>query len=70
VTTKDLTEKRQFHKDLVGKLAFPKTPRGIGKIFFTAQSSCVPIRTPARKLLAIPIPLGTLLYAIPKENHG
>ncbi|KAD5508895.1 hypothetical protein E3N88_16598 [Mikania micrantha] len=30
----------------------------------------VPIRTPARKLLATPTPLGTPLYAIPEENRG
>uniref|UniRef100_A0A251U8V2 Putative U2 snRNP component prp10 n=1 Tax=Helianthus annuus TaxID=4232 RepID=A0A251U8V2_HELAN len=29
-----------------------------------------PIRTPARKLLAAPTPLGTPLYAIPEENRG
>ncbi|KAG1331979.1 putative splicing factor 3B subunit 1 [Cocos nucifera] len=33
-------------------------------------SSYVPIRTPARKLLATPTPLGTPLYAIPEENRG
>ncbi|XP_052174881.1 uncharacterized protein LOC127789869 [Diospyros lotus] len=30
----------------------------------------VPIRTPARKLLATPTPLGTPLYSIPEENRG
>ncbi|KAF8695941.1 hypothetical protein HU200_036817 [Digitaria exilis] len=29
-----------------------------------------PIRTPARKLLATPTPLGTPLYVIPEENRG
>lgn len=33
-------------------------------------SSYVPIRTPARKLLATPTPLGTPLYQIPEENRG
>ncbi|KAM7271624.1 hypothetical protein ACFE04_030838 [Oxalis oulophora] len=33
-------------------------------------SSYVPIRTPARKLLATPTPLGTPLYSIPEENRG
>ncbi|XP_039118085.1 splicing factor 3B subunit 1 [Dioscorea cayenensis subsp. rotundata] len=33
-------------------------------------ASYVPIRTPARKLLATPTPLGTPLYAIPEENRG
>ncbi|KAL7197806.1 hypothetical protein ACSBR2_020347 [Camellia fascicularis] len=32
--------------------------------------SYVPIRTPARKLLATPTPLGTPLYSIPEENRG
>jgi len=32
--------------------------------------SYVPIRTPARKLLATPTPLGTPLYQIPEENRG
>ncbi|KAK6151371.1 hypothetical protein DH2020_014006 [Rehmannia glutinosa] len=30
----------------------------------------VPIRTPARKLLATPTPMGTPLYNIPEENRG
>ncbi|XP_015893476.3 uncharacterized protein LOC107427607 [Ziziphus jujuba] len=30
----------------------------------------VPIRTPARKLLATPTPMGTPLYSIPEENRG
>lgn len=33
-------------------------------------ASYVPIRTPARKLLATPTPLGTPLYNIPEENRG
>ncbi|KAE9599335.1 hypothetical protein Lal_00044071 [Lupinus albus] len=33
-------------------------------------ASYVPIRTPARKLLATPTPLGTPLYQIPEENRG
>ncbi|GFP83788.1 splicing factor 3b subunit 1 [Phtheirospermum japonicum] len=33
-------------------------------------SSYVPIRTPARKLLATPTPMGTPLYNIPEENRG
>ncbi|KAJ0985180.1 hypothetical protein J5N97_003536 [Dioscorea zingiberensis] len=33
-------------------------------------ASYVPIRTPARKLLATPTPLGTPLYSIPEENRG
>ncbi|CAL4890054.1 unnamed protein product [Urochloa decumbens] len=33
-------------------------------------ASYQPIRTPARKLLATPTPLGTPLYAIPEENRG
>ena len=33
-------------------------------------ASYVPIRTPARKLLATPTPMGTPLYAIPEENRG
>ncbi|KAG5552316.1 hypothetical protein RHGRI_010408 [Rhododendron griersonianum] len=32
--------------------------------------SYVPIRTPDRKLLATPTPLGTPLYSIPEENRG
>ncbi|KAK1353632.1 Splicing factor 3B subunit 1 [Heracleum sosnowskyi] len=32
-------------------------------------ASYVPIRTPARKLLATPTPMGTPLYAIPEENR-
>ncbi|KAL5548011.1 hypothetical protein UlMin_003242 [Ulmus minor] len=30
----------------------------------------VPIRTPAKKLLATPTPMGTPLYSIPEENRG
>ncbi|KAJ3696270.1 hypothetical protein LUZ60_001647 [Juncus effusus] len=30
----------------------------------------IPIRTPARKLLATPTPMGTPLYNIPEENRG
>ncbi|CAN0880602.1 Splicing factor 3B subunit 1 [Linum grandiflorum] len=33
-------------------------------------ASYVPIRTPARKLLATPTPMCTPLYAIPEENRG
>lgn len=33
-------------------------------------ASYVPIRTPARKLLATPTPMGTPLYNIPEENRG
>ncbi|CAI8610927.1 unnamed protein product [Vicia faba] len=33
-------------------------------------ASYVPIRTPARKLLATPTPMGTPLYQIPEENRG
>jgi len=33
-------------------------------------ASYVPIRTPTRKLLATPTPLGIPPYAIPEENHG
>ncbi|CAL1386757.1 unnamed protein product [Linum trigynum] len=33
-------------------------------------TSYVPIRTPARKLLATPTPMGTPLYSIPEENWG
>jgi splicing factor 3B subunit 1 len=33
-------------------------------------ASYVPIRTPARKLLATPTPMGTPLYSIPEENRG
>ncbi|GAB4850048.1 Splicing factor 3B subunit 1 [Ancistrocladus abbreviatus] len=33
-------------------------------------ASYVPIRTPARKLLATPTPIGTPLYAIPEEVRG
>ncbi|XP_011620713.1 splicing factor 3B subunit 1 [Amborella trichopoda] len=33
-------------------------------------ASYVPIRTPARKLLTTPTPMGTPLYSIPEENRG
>jgi len=33
-------------------------------------ASYVPIRTPARKLLATPTPLSTSPYTIPEENMG
>ncbi|KAL4188440.1 hypothetical protein AMTRI_Chr08g160140 [Amborella trichopoda] len=33
-------------------------------------ASYVPIRTPARKLLTTPSPMGTPLYSIPEENRG
>ncbi|XP_068661873.1 uncharacterized protein [Aristolochia californica] len=41
-----------------------------GYVILPPPASYVPIRTPARKLLATPTPLGTPLYAIPEENRG
>lgn len=41
-----------------------------GYVVLDPPASYVPIRTPARKLLATPTPMGTPLYAIPEENRG
>ncbi|KAL8130787.1 hypothetical protein AgCh_006922 [Apium graveolens] len=41
-----------------------------GYTILDTPASYVPIRTPARKLLATPTPMGTPLYAIPEENRG
>ncbi|CAO2178872.1 unnamed protein product [Urochloa humidicola] len=42
----------------------------VGYKILEPPGSYQPIRTPARKLLATPTPLGTPLYAIPEENRG
>jgi splicing factor 3B subunit 1 len=42
----------------------------VGYKILEPPASYQPIRTPARKLLATPTPLGTPLYAIPEENRG
>ncbi|KAG9444264.1 hypothetical protein H6P81_015604 [Aristolochia fimbriata] len=41
-----------------------------GYVILPPPATYVPIRTPARKLLATPTPLGTPLYTIPEENRG
>jgi len=41
-----------------------------GYLILEAPASYVPIRTPARKLLATPTPMGTPLYHLPEEDRG
>ncbi|KAL8135795.1 uncharacterized protein LOC141711097 [Apium graveolens] len=41
-----------------------------GYTILDPPASYVPIRTPARKLIATPTPMATPLYAIPEENRG
>ncbi|KAL5981994.1 Splicing factor 3B subunit 1 [Asimina triloba] len=63
---KDIEERNRPLTDEELDAMFPQE----GYKILDPPASYVPIRTPARKLLATPTPLGTPLYAIPEENRG
>jgi splicing factor 3B subunit 1 len=63
---KDIEERNRPLTDEELDAMFPQE----GYKVLEPPSTYEPIRTPARKLLATPTPLGTPLYAIPEENRG
>ncbi|CAL5435381.1 unnamed protein product [Camellia sinensis] len=63
---KDIEERNCPLTDVELDAMFPQE----GYKILERPPSYVPIRTPARKLLATPTPLGTPLYLIPEENRG
>ncbi|KAI6701635.1 hypothetical protein NL676_015959 [Syzygium grande] len=63
---KDIEERNRPLTDEELDAMFPQE----GYKVLEPPASYVPIRTPARKLLATPTPLGTPLYQIPEENRG
>ncbi|KAF5191418.1 Splicing factor 3b subunit [Thalictrum thalictroides] len=63
---KDIEERNRPLTDEELDSMFPQE----GYKILDPPASYVPIRTPARKLLATPTPMGTPLYAIPEENRG
>ncbi|XVF67246.1 hypothetical protein PTKIN_Ptkin10aG0105200 [Pterospermum kingtungense] len=63
---KDIEERNRPLTDEELDAMFPQE----GYKILEPPASYVPIRTPARKLLATPTPMGTPLYAIPDENRG
>ncbi|KAK3414130.1 hypothetical protein EUGRSUZ_I02637 [Eucalyptus grandis] len=63
---KDIEERNRPLTDEELDAMFPQE----GYKILEPPASYVPIRTPARKLLATPTPLGTPLYQIPEENRG
>jgi splicing factor 3B subunit 1 len=63
---KDIEERNRPFSDEELDAMFPQE----GYKVLIPPSTYKPIRTPARKLLATPTPLGTPLYAIPEENRG
>ncbi|KAK2997810.1 hypothetical protein RJ639_024937 [Escallonia herrerae] len=63
---KDIEERNRPLTDEELDAMFPQE----GYKILDPPSTYVPIRTPARKLLATPTPLGTPLYSIPEENRG
>ncbi|OMO63584.1 Armadillo-like helical [Corchorus olitorius] len=63
---KDIDERNRPLTDEELDAMFPQE----GYKILDPPASYVPIRTPARKLLATPTPIGTPLYAIPEENRG
>ncbi|KAL5783288.1 hypothetical protein ACOSP7_008317 [Xanthoceras sorbifolium] len=63
---KDIEERNRPLTDEELDAMFPQE----GYKILDPPPSYVPIRTPARKLLATPTPLGTPLYQIPEENRG
>lgn len=63
---KDIEERNRPLTDEELDAMFPSE----GYKILDAPSSYVPIRTPARKLLATPTPMGTPLYQIPVEDRG
>ncbi|RAL39460.1 unnamed protein product [Cuscuta campestris] len=63
---KDIEERNRPLTDEELDSMFPQE----GYKILEPPASYVPIRTPARKLLATPTPIGTPLYNIPEENRG
>ncbi|KAK4404688.1 Splicing factor 3B subunit [Sesamum angolense] len=63
---KDIEERNRPLTDEELDAMFPQE----GYKILEPPASYVPIRTPARKLLATPTPMGTPLYNIPEENRG
>ncbi|KAF3614781.1 Splicing factor 3B subunit 1 [Capsicum annuum] len=63
---KDIEERNRPLTDEELDAMFPQE----GYKILDPPASYVPIRTPARKLLATPTPMGTPLYSIPEENRG
>ncbi|CAA2986935.1 splicing factor 3B subunit 1 [Olea europaea subsp. europaea] len=63
---KDIEERNRPLTDEELDAIFPKE----GYKILEPPASYVPIRTPARKLLATPTPMSTPLYSIPEENRG
>ncbi|KAI3963381.1 hypothetical protein MKW98_022803 [Papaver atlanticum] len=63
---KDIEERNRPLSDEELDSMFPQE----GYKILDPPASYVPIRTPARKLLQTPTPLGTPLYHIPEENRG
>lgn len=63
---KDIEERNRPLTDEELDAMFPQE----GYKILEPPASYVPIRTPARKLLATPTPIGTPLYNIPEENRG
>ncbi|XP_062082352.1 uncharacterized protein LOC133788770 [Humulus lupulus] len=63
---KDIEERNRPLTDEELDSMFPQE----GYKILDPPASYVPIRTPARKLLATPTPMATPLYAIPEENRG
>ncbi|RZC83189.1 hypothetical protein C5167_045977 [Papaver somniferum] len=63
---KDIEERNRPLSDEELDSMFPQE----GYKILDPPASYVPIRTPARKLLQTPTPLGTTLYQIPEENRG
>ncbi|GKD11104.1 splicing factor 3B subunit 1, partial [Tanacetum coccineum] len=63
---KDIEDRNRPLTDEELDVMFPQE----GYKILEPPASYVPIRTPARKLLATPTPLGTPLYSIPEENRN
>nr|GEV79565.1 splicing factor 3B subunit 1 [Tanacetum cinerariifolium] len=63
---KDIEDRNRPLTDEELDIMFPQE----GYKILEPPASYVPIRTPARKLLATPTPLGTPLYSIPEENRN
>ncbi|GJS54929.1 splicing factor 3B subunit 1 [Tanacetum coccineum] len=63
---KDIEDRNRPLTDEELNVMFPQE----GYKILEPPASYVPIRTPARKLLATPTPLGTPLYSIPEENRN
>ncbi|CAH9102456.1 unnamed protein product [Cuscuta europaea] len=63
---KDIEERNRYLTDEDLDVMFPQE----GYKILDPPASYIPIRTPARKLLATPTPMGTPLYNIPEENRG